>query len=90
MATLAELEQQESLIWLELMHGGSCTAKLKFQQKLSRKFCTFVKIFLRKRKLNFAKTFTKKTKSQTFVSPIMNFVSKPHHFHAALTPSQYF
>jgi hypothetical protein len=43
--------------------------------------------FSQKRKLNFAKTFAKKTKLKTFVSTLMKFVAKPHHLHAAPTPS---
>jgi hypothetical protein len=68
------------------MRSGSITAKNKFSRKLLRKFCIFAKIFSQKRKLNFAK----KTKSKTFVPTLFKFVAKPHHFHAAPTPSQYF
>jgi hypothetical protein len=80
----------ESLIWLEPKLSGSSMGKIKFSQKLSRKFRTFAKMFSRKQKLNFGKTFPKKIKSKTFVPTLIKYVVKPHHFHTAPTPSQYF
>jgi hypothetical protein len=63
--------------------------RLSFSENFHESFVLSPRFFCKNEKLNFAKTFAKK-KIETIVLTIMKFVAKPHHFHAAPTPSQYF
>jgi hypothetical protein len=90
MATLAELEQQRASFGQSRSVVALVRQKLCFRENFRESFALSARFFRENKNAISLKLSRKKTKSKTFLPTLIKYVVKPHHFYAALTPSQYF